>query len=139
MCFTSTYANLAVNCIRGYDLQHHAQDFGPGGSGHAVAWAFLRLQGLRQQQLLGHPLQLQLQLYRYKPGGCTYVFRVVTWANCRDWPHDIAGKDTGFGSATEMGAATRLVDISSCRALTENLSACEDRHKAGAAPRACTG
>jgi hypothetical protein len=49
-------------------LQHHAQDFGAGGSGHAVAWAFLRLQGLRQQQLQGEPLQLQLQLYRYKPG-----------------------------------------------------------------------
>lgn len=48
-------------------VQHHHQDFGPGGSGHAVAWAFLRLQGLKQQQL-GQPLQLQLQLYNYKPG-----------------------------------------------------------------------
>uniref|UniRef100_A0A383VQN2 Uncharacterized protein n=1 Tax=Tetradesmus obliquus TaxID=3088 RepID=A0A383VQN2_TETOB len=48
-------------------FKNHAQDFGPGGSGHAVAWAFLRLQGLRQQLLQGQPLQLQLQLYRYKP------------------------------------------------------------------------
>lgn len=58
-------------------MQHHAQDFGPGGSGHAVAWAFLRLQGLRQQQLQGQPLQLQLQLYRYKPGVLAVAYLLI--------------------------------------------------------------
>jgi hypothetical protein len=66
-------------------LQHHAQDFGHGGSGHAVAWAFLRLQGLRQQQLQGEPLRLQL--YRYKPGGA-------------DWQHLLVGKVVLFKAVT---------------------------------------
>jgi len=51
-------------------LQRHAGDFGKSGAGHSIAWAFLRLSGLQQSQLLldRQPLNVKLQLYRYSPG-----------------------------------------------------------------------
>lgn len=50
-------------------LQRHASDFGAsGGRAYRVAWGFLRLSGLDQQQLAQQPMKLRLQLYQYKPG-----------------------------------------------------------------------
>lgn len=56
-------------------LQRHPRDFGKSGAGHSIAWAFLRLSGLQQKQLLlgQQPLKLRLQLYEYSPGAKGWV------------------------------------------------------------------
>lgn len=50
------------------------QEFDLAGRCHAVAWSFLRLQGLSgQQQQLQQGKPLQLQLFQYKPAASGHV------------------------------------------------------------------
>eukprot|EP00879_Flechtneria_rotunda_P013152 GHRR01013737.1.p1 GENE.GHRR01013737.1~~GHRR01013737.1.p1 ORF type:complete len:538 (+),score=205.60 GHRR01013737.1:1766-3379(+) len=88
--------------------KHHVQDFGVRGSGHPIAWAFLRLRGLSKQLMPDQPIQLQLQFYQYAPGSMMSSTPAGLRPHQAVWPVFTSWLHSGMATAPDGQAIPAL-------------------------------